>query len=67
HPGTPALTYRDETVGYAQLWDRVRGTAAGLAHLGVCREQRVAGFLIVPVPRNAVAVLASDVAVITPC
>ncbi|KWX66511.1 acyl-CoA ligase (AMP-forming), exosortase A system-associated [Mycobacterium sp. NAZ190054] len=45
HPGTPALTYRDETVGYAQLWDRVRGTAAGLAHLGVCREQRVAVYL----------------------
>ncbi|MGP4056536.1 acyl-CoA ligase (AMP-forming), exosortase A system-associated [Mycobacterium sp. 4D054] len=44
-PGGPALTYLAETVSYGQLWARVQGAAAGMAALGLQREQRVAIYL----------------------
>lgn len=45
HPDSPALTFKKETLGYGALWDRVQAAAAGLAGLGVAREQRVAVYL----------------------
>lgn len=45
HPDSPALTFKKETLSYDVLWTRVRGVAAGLAGLGVAREQRVAVYL----------------------
>jgi acyl-CoA ligase (AMP-forming) (exosortase A-associated) len=41
----PALTYKDETYTYAELWRRVSGVAAGLTESGLAREDRVAIFL----------------------
>ena len=41
----PAVTYKDETFSYAELWHRVRGVAAGLTEVGLSREDRVAIFL----------------------
>jgi acyl-CoA ligase (AMP-forming) (exosortase A-associated) len=40
-----ALTYGDATRSYAELWDTVARFAAGLADLGVGRDDRVAVFL----------------------
>ena len=45
HPDSPALTFKQQTLNYGALWTQVRGVAAGLAELGVAREQRVAVFL----------------------
>ena len=45
HPDSPALTFKQQTLNYGALWTQVRGVAAGLAELGVEREQRVAVFL----------------------
>ena len=45
HPEAPALTFRDDTVSYAQLWALSRRVAAGLQRLGVTRGQRVAVYL----------------------
>src|SRR5690606_23108705 len=44
-PDAPALTHRDETLTYAQLWRLVDLTAAGLHREGVRRGDRVAVFL----------------------
>ena len=41
----PALTYRETTLGYAELWNAVGRVAAGLTALGVDRHDRVAVFL----------------------
>ena len=41
----PALTFKDTTLTYAELWDDVVGFAAGLAGLGLCRGERVAVYL----------------------
>ncbi len=41
----PALTYRDDTRTYAQLWADVRAAGAGLQHLGLARGERVAVYL----------------------
>lgn len=45
HPGSPALTFKQETLNYDALWAQVRGVAAGLGELGVAREDRVAVLL----------------------
>lgn len=41
----PALTFRDDTVSYAELWRDVRAAGAGLRHLGLARGDRVAVYL----------------------
>ncbi len=38
----PALTYKDDTVSYAQLWQDVAAVGSGLRRLGVERGDRVA-------------------------
>jgi len=45
HPDSPAVTFKSETVTYDALWTRVKDLAAGLQHIGITREQRVAVFL----------------------
>jgi acyl-CoA synthetase (AMP-forming)/AMP-acid ligase II len=45
HSDSPALPFKQETLNYDALWTQVRGIAAGLAELGVRREQRIAVFL----------------------
>lgn len=45
HPDSPALTFKQQTLTYGALWTQVRSVAAGLAELGVTREQRVAVYL----------------------
>jgi acyl-CoA ligase (AMP-forming) (exosortase A-associated) len=42
---TPAVTYRDDTVSYTELWRGVRAAAAGLLDLGLARGDRVAVYL----------------------
>lgn len=41
----PALTFKDTTLGYRELWERVLGCGAGLRGLGVRRGDRVAIYL----------------------
>ncbi|MFI7544398.1 acyl-CoA ligase (AMP-forming), exosortase A system-associated [Actinoplanes sp. NPDC049599] len=41
----PAVTFRDDTVSYAELWHRVRSAATGLRRLGLARGDRVAVYL----------------------
>lgn len=43
--GSPALTFRDTTIGYAELWSRALACAAGFAGLEVRRGDRVAIYL----------------------
>jgi acyl-CoA ligase (AMP-forming) (exosortase A-associated) len=43
--GVPALTYRDETWAYADLWDVTRRVAGGLVSLGIVRDDRVGIYL----------------------
>jgi acyl-CoA synthetase (AMP-forming)/AMP-acid ligase II len=38
----PALTYRDDTVPYAGLWEGITRVAGGLRRLGLARGERVA-------------------------
>ncbi|TRW43694.1 acyl-CoA ligase (AMP-forming), exosortase A system-associated [Georgenia yuyongxinii] len=45
HGGSSALTFKDTTRTYAELWRDVREFATGLARLGLDREDRVAVFL----------------------
>lgn len=45
HADSPAVTYRDETVGYGQLWEEVRRVAALLATLDLRSGDRVAIYL----------------------
>ncbi|WP_328475746.1 acyl-CoA ligase (AMP-forming), exosortase A system-associated [Actinoplanes sp. NBC_00393] len=42
HGDRPALTVKDITVSYAELWGRVRGAAQGLRSLGIARGERIA-------------------------
>jgi acyl-CoA ligase (AMP-forming) (exosortase A-associated) len=44
-PGAPALTFKSETLSYAELWDRTLHTARGLRRLGAGRGDRVAVWL----------------------
>ena len=44
-PDSPALTYKDETVTYGQLWERSQVAGAQLAGLGVRPGDRVAIYL----------------------
>ncbi|MFC7533535.1 acyl-CoA ligase (AMP-forming), exosortase A system-associated [Actinoplanes sp. GCM10030250] len=41
----PAVTYRDDTFTYAELWRDVRAAGAGLRGLGLARGERVAVYL----------------------
>jgi acyl-CoA ligase (AMP-forming) (exosortase A-associated) len=41
----PALTFKDSTLSYAQLWRAVRGFSAVLSDLGLARADRVAVYL----------------------
>ena len=41
----PALSVKDRTLTYAQLWREVTGVAAGLRRLGLTRGERVAVYL----------------------
>jgi acyl-CoA ligase (AMP-forming) (exosortase A-associated) len=45
HPDAPALTFKQETLSYDELWTQIQAVAGGLGELGVAREQRVAVFL----------------------
>jgi acyl-CoA ligase (AMP-forming) (exosortase A-associated) len=45
HGGVPALTDKDNTYTYADVWAKVRGVANGLRGLGLQRDDRVAVFL----------------------
>lgn len=42
---SPALSHKEQTLTYAELWAAVCGAAAGLRGLGLRREDRVAVFL----------------------
>lgn len=42
---SPALTYRNETLSYAELWQQSLSVSAGLQSLGIRRDDRVAVFL----------------------
>jgi acyl-CoA ligase (AMP-forming) (exosortase A-associated) len=44
-PDAPALTYKDSTLSYGQLWREVGRFAAGLTGLGLRRSDRVAVYL----------------------
>ncbi|MEO8908101.1 MAG: AMP-binding protein, partial [Microbacteriaceae bacterium] len=44
-PGRPALTYKDRTVTYAQVWELTRAVGAQFAGLGLGRGDRVAIYL----------------------
>ena len=44
-PDAPALTFKDVTLTYAQLWREVGGFGATLRGLGLCRGDRVAVYL----------------------
>ncbi len=44
-PERPALSYKDATVGYAELWGQAQAVAAQLHRLGVQRGDRVAIWL----------------------
>src|SRR5262245_32209056 len=45
HGGDPALTFRDRTCSYGELWREAAAVAAGLVRLGLRRDDRVAVFL----------------------
>ena len=45
HPEARALTYKNATLSYAELWRQACAVAGKLAELGLEREQRVAVFL----------------------
>ena len=45
HGDRPALTFRDRTASYAELWQGVAGFAGGLHGLGLQRGDRVAVYL----------------------
>jgi acyl-CoA ligase (AMP-forming) (exosortase A-associated) len=44
-PDSAALTYKDTTVSYAELWDEIVAVAGGLRGLGLRRGERVAVYL----------------------
>jgi acyl-CoA ligase (AMP-forming) (exosortase A-associated) len=43
--GAPALTFRDDTLSYSELWESVQAAAGGLRRLGLERGDRVAVYL----------------------
>lgn len=45
HPARPALTFKDVTLTYAELWARTQSVAAGFVSQGVRRNDRIAVFL----------------------
>lgn len=45
HGDDPALTFKETTVSYGELWGRAVGVASGLLQLGLRRDDRVAIFL----------------------
>src|SRR5262245_30556060 len=45
HGPAAAVTYKDETFSYSELWNRVCRFASGLIALGINRDDRVAVFL----------------------
>lgn len=45
HGAAPALTYKDTTCSYAELWRQICGFASGLAAIGLRRDDRVAVLL----------------------
>jgi acyl-CoA ligase (AMP-forming) (exosortase A-associated) len=44
-PLSPALTYRDQTLSYGELWQEIKQTAVGLVRLGLCPNDRVGIFM----------------------
>jgi acyl-CoA ligase (AMP-forming) (exosortase A-associated) len=44
-PGAPALTFKETTSTYGELWDDVLAFAAGLKQIGLRRSERVAVYL----------------------
>ena len=44
-PDAPAVTFKDTTVSYAELWNAIGAFAARLGQLGLCRGERVGVFL----------------------
>jgi len=44
-PEAPALTFKDRTLSYAELWRGIAGFAGGLGRLGLGRGERVAVYL----------------------
>ncbi|CAM5402375.1 acyl-CoA ligase (AMP-forming), exosortase A system-associated [Leifsonia shinshuensis] len=60
-PESPAVTYKDVTVGYAELWEQVLAVGARLAALGVEPGERVAIYLEKRV-ETVVAIFAASVA-----
>ncbi|KWX56726.1 acyl-CoA ligase (AMP-forming), exosortase A system-associated [Mycobacterium sp. NAZ190054] len=45
HSQSPALTFKNQTLTYHELWEQVRSAAHGLQKIGVSGGQRVAVFL----------------------
>ena len=45
HGASPALTHKEVTLTYAQLWERSTRVAGGLRRLGLGRDERVAVYL----------------------
>src|SRR5262245_46609917 len=41
----PALTYKDTTLRYSELWQSIQDVAGGLRRLGLARAERVAVYL----------------------
>ena len=41
----PAVTFKDATVTYAELWSEITAVADGLRRIGLEREERVAVYL----------------------
>ena len=44
-PDAAAVTYKKQTITYAELWAEIQRVAAGLLSLGIARESRVAVYL----------------------
>ena len=44
-PRAPALTFKETTVTYAEVWDGVLAFAGGLKQIGLRRGERVAVYL----------------------
>lgn len=59
-PEAPALTVKDSSVSYAELWDEVLRVATGLARLGVERNERIAVYLDKRI-ETVVAIIAASV------
>ncbi|HET9654078.1 MAG TPA: acyl-CoA ligase (AMP-forming), exosortase A system-associated [Kineosporiaceae bacterium] len=60
-PDAPAVSFKEETLGYGQLWQGIAGFAAALSGLGLQRGQRVAVYLDKR-PETVVAVFGTSAA-----